>query len=163
MNKEFKTNESFLHEHAKELLAKFLRDIEKVSDGCRFNQISWRKNYGIFTELPFRILDDPYYFENSAGIIDIQEVMESNDYLKRFDNSFDRGRILFVPDITIFHKGSAMIFIEVVYTNKTPQWKIDRMQLFFEDNYFEIYEVSAWDIMRQVGNLDNITLKKIYP
>ena len=153
MKKEYKKNESYLHEHAKNLLAEKLREVENKNDFCTFNCLSWRSNYGVFTELPFHSTDDIYYFECSDGLKDYFE--DNGNYLDRFDPDFNRGKILFVPDIVIFHKGTPKYLIEIVHTHSVPDWKIDKIESFFDRN-IELYEVSAYDIMTQVGSLDNI-------
>lgn len=159
MEKNFKPNESYLHEHAKNLLADKFREIEKNNDFCNFGCLSWRSNYGVFTELPFHSSDDIYYFECSAGIRD-GEFEDNGNYLDRFNPFFDRGKILFVPDIVIFHKGTPKYIIEIVHTNSVPDWKINKISQFFNEN-IEIYEVSAYEIMCQVGKLDNVTFVKV--
>ena len=161
MQNNFIKNESYLHEYAKGLLANTLKKVEtEAEDSCKFNCLSWRKNYGVFTELPFHVSDDPYYFELSAGIKS-NVVFEENNYLEMFAKDFDRGRILFVPDICIFHKGTPKFFLEVVHKNSVAEWKKERIKSFFDGFYIEAYEVSALEILSQVNDISNITFTKI--
>jgi hypothetical protein len=153
MEKEFKQNESYMHLFAKKLLVEKLKEIDCKNHFCNFLDLSWRSNYGVFSELPFHVSDDPYYFELSAGIKD--------DETNEFDPDFDRGRILFVPDICIFHKGTPKYFIEIVHTHETPQFKLDRISLFFKEHSIELYEVSAYEVLSSVNDITNINLKKI--
>lgn len=159
MEKEFKVKESYLHEHAKNLLANKLREIEKEKDFCSFNCLSWRSNYGIFTELPFHSTDDIYYFECSDGLKD-SNFEDTGNYLDRFDTNFQRGKILFVPDIVVFHKGTPKYIIEIVHTHSVPDWKVNKIEKFFNGD-IELYEVSAYEIMTQVGSIDNVTFIRL--
>lgn len=155
-------NESYLHEHAKNLLAEALRNEEKKNNYIsEFGPITWRANYGVFTELEFHEHDHPYYFECSKGLIEDYTDRPEGNYTEHFDPSIDRGRILFVPDICIFHKGTPTIFIEVVHKNTTPKWKINKINDFFDGFSIDIYEVSAFEIMSQVGDLSKIAFKYI--
>lgn len=160
MKKEFTENESFLHKHAKDLLSDELIKTEiKMQDFCEYNVLRWRKNYGVFKELPFYESSDPYYFESSEGLKDNDYERHMSNCLDWFDPEFDRGKILFIPDITIFHKGEPKILIEIVHKNKTPQWKINKINKFF--SYVELYEVSAYQIMAQIKSCDKIKFNKI--
>lgn len=150
--------ESYLHRFAKNLLAKELKQIDKSNDSCSFGGLSWRKNYGVFTELAFYETSSPYYFELSKGLKD--DVNRKTNPLEWFDKSVNRGKILFVPDIVIFHKGTPMIIIEVVHTHALDYKKARTMSEFFEDFYIEIYQVSASEILRCTGSLEGVTFLK---
>ena len=64
--KKDKSKESYKHLLAKHLLANKLKEVElKNNDYCDFYGWSWRKNYGVFVELPFYKTSSVYYFENS--------------------------------------------------------------------------------------------------
>lgn len=158
MKPNFISKESYLHSHAKNLLADVLRKLDKENDHCEFNVLHWRSNYGVFTELPFHVSDDVFYFECSDGIKYGELAENLSD---RFDRNFDRGRILFVPDICIFHKGTPKFFIEVVHKNHVSESKLNRIKSFFSESYIEVYEVSAYQIMSQVGDLSNIDFNRI--
>lgn len=145
----YQERESFTHRLAKELLAKRLSSLEEADDYCCFNGLTWRRNYGVFTELKFYETSDPYYFECSDGLLPVQE-REGKDPLDWFDKSYDRGRILFVPDITIFHKGTAAILIEVVETNSVSPQKLEEIQRFYSGHYVGLYEVSARQILSNI-------------
>ena len=161
-------NESDTHREAKEFLAAELQKIDKAQDDCNFNGIKWRSNYGVFTELKFHATDEPYYFETSDGLIeytghDVDGIdLRGKDYLKWFDETKDRGRILFVPDSVIFHKGTPTIFIEVVYTNPVKPWKIKAIDKFFNGYLIQVYEVSAVDILNNKKDLSKITFNEIF-
>lgn len=165
MEKEkFKEKESFMHRYAKELLANQLSELEK-NEYCEFGKLKWRPNYGIFTELKFYETTDVYYFEQSKGLKEYAKTKSGNDSrgknpLLWFDDSIDRGKILFVPDITIFHKGAAKYFIEIVHTNSVSEYKKRKLVEF--DEGIEVYEVCASEILSNiVGGKLNINLKMI--
>lgn len=163
----YEYHESFKHKAAKELLYKWLWHIDKglpFPDEIESRNLSmpfcWRQgNYGVHMELPFHEKDDQYYFENSVGIT---EDRWDNVGLEKFDPSIDRGRILFVPDICIFHKGTACIFIEVVHKNKTSISKIKRIEKFCGSCWFEIYEIEAESILSQTNKFCNLQFTTIY-
>lgn len=154
IKKKYEYKESYLHKSAKDLLVTELkREEQKNEDYCSFGKIAWRTNYGIFSELPFHETDDLYYFECSEGIKKYDGYDEnSNDKrgknpLDWFDPSYNRGKILFVPDITIFHKGTPVFFIEVVHTHYMEDEKANKILKFFDNSPPKIYEVSAYDIL----------------
>lgn len=134
MKKEFIEKESFKHKLAKELLASWFMDQENGnSDYCQVSQFRWRKNQGVHLELKFHKNDDPYYFENSEGLT---------------DPDFERGALLFIPDICIFHKGTPCLMIEVVCTNPVTEIKKERILKFFDGFYVEVFEIEAEEILR---------------
>jgi len=138
----FKINESFKHIFAKNLFSSWLKKTENESeDLCKFAQFSWRKNYGVFDELPFYKNDDVYYFENSAGLI-----LHDNGDLY-FDPDYDRGEILFVPDITVFHKGTPLLLFEIVNTCPVSEEKLIKIRNFFGHQLPFIYEIKADTIL----------------
>lgn len=145
----FEHKESHLHKLAKEMLFKKLKEIEtNTLDNCTFKDISWRKNQGVYMELPFYSNSDEYYFENSDHV---------------GPNAVPPGHILFVPDICIFHKGTPKKFIEVVHTSPVSQAKIERMKKFFVNNWFEIYEVDASSILESLTlELEKVQFVKIF-
>lgn len=139
----FTINESFKHIFAKNLFASWLKKAENENeDRCYFAQFFWRKNYGVFEELPFHATDDIYYFENSAGL-----VVNGNGELV-FDPDFDRGEILFVPDITVFHKGTPLLLFEIVNTCPVAEEKLIKIRNFFTHSLPFIYEIKADDILK---------------
>ncbi len=148
--KKFVSKESFKHKMAKELLAKWLREAEEGNDHCNFAQFTWRSNYGVYEELPFYTTSDPYYFESSDGLRtyhpgEEEEYRYHGDFLK----CVDRGAILFVPDIAVFHKGTSIYFFEVVHKHKVSEDKIERIKAFFNGYALWVYEVEAEEILRQ--------------
>lgn len=160
---EFKENESFLHKAAKELLYKELLIAEEKE--INFNVFSWRKNYGVFLELPFFETDDPYYFECSKCLLRDKNDSLFEERIKENSqsvfNNTDRGSILFVPDICIFHKGIPIYFIEVVHKNATTDFKLNKIKSFFKGDRLQVYEVSAYQIMAQTTSLENINFNLI--
>jgi len=119
--------ESFKHKLAKELLYKWLNDEDSNDEDLKSCiDWTWRKNQGVHLELKFHENDDVYYFENTT---------------------LNRGKILFVPDICIFHKGTPVHLIEVVNTNPVSTEKLKRITGFFEHHYLSVWEVSADDIL----------------
>jgi len=107
--------ESYFHKCAKNLFADWLREEELENDGCNFCGFKWRSNYGVFTELKFHETDSPYYFELSNSLTTVDFEQRPKNILDWFDKSIDRGKILFVPDIVVFHKGSPKYIFEIVH------------------------------------------------
>jgi len=167
---EFVHKESHKHRLAKELLAKWLRDEEvKSGDFCKFFNLSWRTNWGVHVELPFYETSDPYYFENSKGIIysgcqeHAKKAYLDNNYDQFFESNVDRGRLLFVPDITIFHKGDVSYMIEVVHTNPVNERKLNTIKKWIYDKgaCAKLFEISAENILRQCGEPTSLIFNKI--
>lgn len=156
----YEPKESYIHRFAKNLLARELRDKEKNGDYCGTSAFSWRRNYGVFTELPFYETSDAYYFELSGGLRPDFGVGVGDDPLLWFDPVFDRGKILFVPDITVFHKGQAAILIEIIHSNPVSSEKLKKIQQFFAGNYVELYEASAYNVLARIPGTD-IKFKRV--
>src|SRR6478736_842525 len=157
---EFTNLESYKHKYAKDIMFDWIKYAEENPYNglySKVGQIEWRSNYGVFKELKFYTTSSGYYFETSGGIQNNSHniVGDPDNY---FDKDFDRGSILFVPDITIFHKGMAVFFIEIVNTNDVSDIKLKRMQDFAErEGYFPtLYKIKADDILNiNVGNVPN--------
>lgn len=130
---------TFLEQAAIEQLHKELSLLDKKNDVCNYDCISWRQNYGVFKNLPFHEKSDIYYFECS-----------DNDHLKT--------KLLFTPDITIFHKGEAKILI---YISELSVNEYNEIMLFYAGNYVEIYEADDYFIMFRTEKSENTTLKMI--
>ncbi len=158
-----------MHKCAKDLLVQWLRDKEDKYGSAGFHTsinhntegLTWRANYGVYSELKFYETSDPYYFEHSGGIINPGKKNETNpDSL--FDPSFDRGKILFVPDITAFHKGVAQILIEIVHTNNVSDKKLKEIKDFYGDMYFEIWTINAQSILVNTSVPDWLNFQLLY-
>ena len=150
-------HESYKHKLAKELLFGWLTEIDKENDFCHFHGLTWRSNYGVFMELPFHETDDPYYWELSKGLFEYKSYKSPTG----FDPSYDRGQILFVPDITIFHKGTAKILIEVVHKSPVSKCKLAVIKKFFSTGYVELYEIEAENILSQTNKNVDLRFRKI--
>lgn len=144
----YEHKESYKHLFAKNLLAKWLREAENGNDYCGLAQFTWRKNYGIFTELMFHETDDPYYFECSQGLEPYSEERNKKLCTNWFKRNFNRGRILFVPDIVIFHKGTPKYIIEIIKTNPLTDEKVNVIKNFFKGHMVEIVAIYADEILR---------------
>lgn len=160
----FEEKESFKHKMAKDLLHGWLSELDKV-DGAELLPFRWRGNYGVYKELKFHETDDPFYFECSKGLFDYNKYPEiyhnNKNPLDLFDPNYDRGKILFVPDITIFHKGSATILIEVVHKNHVSREKLYKIKDFFNGNHVEVYEVDAEEILKQINVPTKLNCRKL--
>lgn len=142
---EFVEKESYKHKLAKDMLYDILVKIDNAGDSCCYGPLSWRSNYGVFKELKFYETSDPYYFECSYGLVcSKKKLITGNEW---FDSEVDRGKILFVPDICIFHKGTPVIFIEVVHKNNVSDDKIKKIKKWSRGYYIKIYEVYADQIL----------------
>lgn len=116
----FQHVESYKHLLAKNLLHEWLSA----------NQIapwSWRSPGIIRKELKFFERSHPYYFEHGQP----------------------EGRILFVPDITVFHQGAAHLLIEVVHTSEVSEEKIEAIKRFFHNQWVQVWEINAEEVLRQ--------------
>jgi len=151
--KTFDYKESYKHLYAKNILAEWLKEKERDKDAVRYPPLYWRHNYGIFVELAFHERDDPYYWEASGGLIHLEDE-NGNIFDSVFDENFDRGKILFVPDICIFHKGTPTIFLEVYHKNRVQQYKLEAISKFFKGFPIEVWEISADWILSQIKQPD---------
>jgi len=149
--KKFVSKESYKHSCAKDVLYNLLIEAEKENNNelyASVGQIKWRPNYGIFKELVFYNTSTGYYFETSKGLKEgLNGNIENQD--EAFIENFDRGYPLFVPDITIFHKGMAIYFIEIINTNDVNDKKLNKIKSFAErEGYYpHIIKVKADDIL----------------
>lgn len=156
----FVEKESFKHKLAKELLVSWLNKEQKTKDLCSFDLFKWRCGYGIHSELKFYETSDPYYFVLSKGInkdVEFNYDNPNNSFIK----NFNRGKILFVPDITIFHKGHVAYFIEIVHTNETSIEKLSKIIKFFKGDTPEIYEIQAEEILKQIDIPESLKFERI--
>jgi hypothetical protein len=154
MKERFIERESYKHLFAKNLLKKWFIEQDVSKDHCEVAQFKWRSNYGVFTELKFYETSEPYYFETSGGLLEYTgngvngTDLRGANKLNWFDSKFNRGKILFVPDVTIFHKGTPVILLEVVHTSPLTTWKIEKVKKFFEGYHVEVYEIEAEEVLR---------------
>lgn len=144
----FKTIESFQHKKAKQLLYKWLVEAERNKEQgqlCQYKAmtstffegawydkneiIAWRKSAGVHMELPFYENSSLWYF----------------DYEER-----NTGKILFIPDIVIFHQGAPHIIFEIVHKHGISQAKSQKMREYFKDHNIDIQVIKAEFIMSQI-------------
>ena len=148
-------------EKAKDLLFEILKKENNSGDSSRIGQFYWRKNYGVFKDLPFHKSDNAYYFEESKGIIPYNKRDEKcMNYLNWFNPDFNRGQLLFVPHITIFHKGSVKYVFIIVDGEDAPYSQLKIMDDFFQ-GYWNCYQIEADDILnsKNLTTLDSIEAK----
>lgn len=158
----FEYKESFKHLCAKQLLLSWLRELDEKQDGCTFGPIYWRSNWGVHEELPFYETSDPYYFELSQGLIGQERKTKHYNHRELFDPTFNRGKLLFVPDITIFHKGTPIHFIEVVHKSFPVRGKVGKMFNFFYPEYScNLWIVGADHILGQIKKPTSLNFKHI--
>jgi hypothetical protein len=164
----FVENESYKHKLAKELLLKWLRDQDEKKDFCRVAQFEWRSNYGIFCELPFYETSHPHYFEESGGLIKpwdynfAKKSYKKNNYDFLFDNNFNKGAILFKPDISLTHKGGVTKLFEIKNTHEVTSDKLLRIIKFFRRYHIEVYEIEAEEILRHCNVPEYIKCDLLY-
>lgn len=142
----YNPKESYKHLLAKKLLAKWLREEDNSNLYCNVAQFHWKSSYGVFEELKFFETSQVHYFENSKGII---PDIEKDDFYGLFDPNVDRGKILFVPDITVFQNGYPTYIFEIVHTSPVSAIKRFNMSLFFKNHPVEVLEIKAEDILRK--------------
>lgn len=146
---------------AKQLLAHWLQSQDKTQDACCLGPFHWRSNYGVFVDLPFHKSDEPYYFEASAGLMDFEGQRPENK-LEWFKPGFNRGRLLFTPDITIFHKGSASILIYIEDDKQMSVTEMGNIETFFEGHHVELYAVSAKEVLSKHAPATQISASQIF-
>ena len=145
----FIKREGYMHLSAKKILTDKLRIMNNTQKICSTNSFCWRSGYGVFDELPFYETSSPYYFEHSVGLKYEWDETRTDNPITWFEDYYDMGKIIFVPDITIFESGQAKILIEVVSTNPVSFEKKIKMVNFFGSLHFEVYEVSAKDVLNR--------------
>lgn len=124
-------------DHIRGLLRKALQQAEE-KQSYEVGPISWRPNYGVFEKLPFHAGDDPYYFECSAGLTAHDAAGRGDDPMQWFEPDFDRGTVLFTPDFTIFHKGTAPF---LVYADYPSVQELDAIKEFYRGHYVRVWVV----------------------
>lgn len=139
----FVERESNKHYLAKELFAKWCRDAEALARKynhftAKVAQFEWRPNQGVHTELQFCEFDDTYYLENRYP------GATPRDGSMHRSNEF--GRILFVPDISIFIKGEIRIIFEIKHTSGLSEEKLQRIAARLPN--CSIYEIEAEEVLR---------------
>jgi hypothetical protein len=139
----YEYRESYKHLYAKKVLADWMRSEEAAqTDYCKVAQFQWRKNYGVFDELPFREGDNIYYFECERGT----------------------GEILFVPDIVVFEKGTPYMIFEIVHKNPVSDKKLEKIIRFFGGFGWclpNLYEVNADYLLNQISIPEVIKCRQI--
>lgn len=156
--------ESYEHQLAKDLLTMWVREEEKDKfDGiyCFFCGLKWRKSAGVFPELPFYETSDPYYFENSGGLTD-KSYPNRYDYSQHHAEGFNKGKILFKPDITIFQQGRVIIMIEVVHKCEVSDYKLGKMKRFFRDTDAELYTINSRSITMNYAKPTWLNFQKLF-
>lgn len=153
--------DTYAKHFAKHLLAKWLKDQDTTQDACALDPFRWRSNYGVFVDLPFHKSNEVEYFETSSGLIDYEQERDK-DPLKWFRPGFNRGPILFTPDITIFHKGSPKILIYVEDDRTMSITEMGNIETFFEGHHMELYSVSAKEILGKHTTATQISASQIF-
>lgn len=142
----YEYKESHKHKLAKELLFKWLNDAIKTHDcekskWCSFAQFKWKPHL-IVMEMIVQENDWQYYFEsNTRTSFDFSEIFPHEIFP-------DYGKILFVPDIAVFHCGSPAYIFEITHTHPLTPEKVHAMQEKFPG--VSVVEIMADDIL----NLD---------
>lgn len=138
--KKFIDNQSYMHRKAVSVLANWLRQIERSKRiSCKFGCMAWRRNQGIHTELKFHENNSPLYFEHPPKVA---------------------GRILFVPDIVVFHQGYPKYIIEVVHKNPPSNDKLFEILKFFNGYDIEVLTINAYYIMAHTKKPKTINFSK---
>lgn len=158
----FQYKESYKHRYAKKLLIHWLRKIDEKEDFCEFGSISWRSNWGVHEELPFYETSDPYYFELSKGLI-FDVPWKPYNHKEVFQPGYNRGKLLFIPDITIFHKGAAVHFIEVVHKSWPSNEKIEKISKYVQHHhcYCSLWMVTCDYILNQTHQPEDLFFDRI--
>jgi hypothetical protein len=151
----YEYKESYKHKIAKELLFNWLKNTilnhdEKLSKWCRFAQFFWKPHH-LVMEMVVQENDQQFYFEGTLRYAqDTYEDFATGNFQlckKNYNEPLDGyGKILFVPDIVVFHCGRPIYIFEITHTNGLTKEKAEKMKEFFP--YCRIYEIQAEDILR---------------
>jgi len=143
----YEYKESHKHKLAKELLFKWLSEANGIngnsnSKWCNFAQFYWKPHF-VLQEMIVQEKDWEFYFEGGSErcSYDFKE-LRHNEIIKNY------GKILFVPDITVFHCGSPAYIFEIKHTHGLTKEKVKTMKDFFPG--VQVVEIMADDIL----NLD---------
>ena len=145
----FIEKESMKHFLAKKTLKNWLQQAENNSTTecgcCEFAQFTWQKSHGVYDEFKIYENDENYY-------------LEFTDW-----DEYDRGKIIFIPDIIVFHKGMVNYVFEVVHTSPISDEKRQKMIDFFGE-YTSCYEIEAEHILSFDKNIipKKLTCTKIF-
>lgn len=156
--------ESYEHKLAKDLLTMWLKEEEQDKfDGiyCFFCGLKWRKSAGVFPELPFYETSSTWYFECSGGLTE-ESYPNRHDYSKHHAEGFDKGKILFKPDITIFQQGRATVMIEVVHKSPVSDHKLQVMKEFFKNTDAELYTINSRSVIMNYAKPTWLNFQKLF-
>lgn len=130
----FIEEESYKHKLSKELLyswieAKNRNDTQNYPEDFILPFV-WQTDGqdNVHLELPFFETTGLYYFQ-----------------------SMHQGKTVFIPDITIFHKGVASIFIEVIHKCPVTDEKLERINAFYKNRPPSLYTIDAENILCQTN------------
>lgn len=161
---EFKSGSTETHKvkFAKQLLFEWLCNCENENGYCPDLSFGWRNpNYGVHLNLPFYSSSDSYYFECSGGLIEDKTPYYKSSVDEIFDPAYDRGELLFIPDITIFHKGQAQIFIYVCKGHLSPFIVFPILEL-LEGHWVEIYQIHPDSILDHAPGNERLQFTEVY-
>lgn len=151
---------------AKELLHGWLRladrDLDDQLPKGFSTPFGWRTgNYGVHMELPFYDETEAYYFECTPGLVECG--LRVDDWRDAFKEGYPKGKLLFVPDITIFHKGCPSIVVEVVHKSSVSKSKLDKIIAWGNKHAdLEVWEIEADNILNQTNLRCNLKFELIY-
>ena len=128
---------TYFPERLRELLRHGFCQAERLNN-YSLGPIEWRDNYGVFENLPFHRSDNPYYFENSAGLLppDRERSRPMSAPADEFEPGFDRGPVLFTPAFTIFHKGTA---VHLLYTRHPGEAELSTIAAFYDGYGYHVW------------------------
>lgn len=74
------------------------------------------------------------------------------------------GRLEFVPDLTIFIEDDIFRVYEVFHTHQIDGFKLFKIQKYqyYNNSFFEVHEISAEWILRQVRIPDKLIIDQVY-
>ena len=141
--------ESYMHRAAKEVIARWLRELSAKVDGERWSQIApiaWRPNrgaphYGVWIEYPFSVCslgheqvwdecDDARWEERPPTVEELRA---------------EGMRVACVADLAIQHKGRIVTAVEVVHRHPVPAHK----QAFYAARGIDLVTVRASWVLGQ--------------
>ena len=127
---------AYFPERLRELLRTSFAQADRLQTYA-LGSIDWNPSYGVFENLPFHKGDNPYYFETSDGLKDLNERPKRlSPPEAQFEAGFDRGPVLFTPAFTVFHKGTAA---HLLYTGHPSEAELARIARFYEGHAYTVW------------------------
>lgn len=149
--------ESYMHRAAKEVVARWLRDLAAQNGGMEWSEvypISWRPNrggphYGVWIEYPLTFTADGHdvvWDECGNRWRDRPPTVE--------ELRADGMTVAFVADLAIQHKGRIIAAIEIVHRHPVPPHK----RAFYAERDIDLVTLHASWVLNQTRRLERLAV-----